>query len=208
MVKLSAPMLSLDASGKLGGAIVFSKWKGRNYARALVTPSNPRAGGQVGMRAMLKFLSQYWTYVAPAHRSSWNDPADAAVISQFNAFVGYNLTRWRNFHSPCIVHPAEEAEAAPGAPTTTPTDGVRQISLSIAQGAPAADLGFVIHRSTTTGFTPAFANCIAVIPDLGEDPVLYVDTPLAAGAYYYRISGFMNDGVMGALEAEITDTVL
>lgn len=208
MVKLKGPMMSLDASGKLADAIVFAKWKGRNYARALVTPSNPQSGGQVGMRAMLKMLSQYWTNINAAHRASWNDTADAAVISQFNAFVGYNLKRWRNFLGPCVVHPAEEAEAAPGAPTTTPTDGVRQISLSIAQGAPAGDFGFMIHRSVTTGFTPAFANCIAVVPDLGEDPVLYVDTPLAAGAYFYRIRAFMNDGKLGALEAEITDTVL
>jgi hypothetical protein len=200
-------MLSLDASGKLGGAVVFSKWKGRNYARALVTPSNPRAGGQVGMRSMLKFLSQYWALMAAGAKATWNDRADAKVISQFNAFVGYNLSRWRNYLTPSIDDPATEEEAAPGAPTTTPTDGVRQISLSIAQGAPEAEWGFIIHRSTTTGFTPSFANCIAIIPTLGADPVLYVDTPLAAGTYYYRIKGFMGDGKPGALEAEVTDTV-
>ena len=38
--------MSMDASGKFGGAIVFSKWKGRNVVRQLVIPSNPNSAGQ------------------------------------------------------------------------------------------------------------------------------------------------------------------
>lgn len=208
MVKVTAPMLSLGASGALGGAIVFATWKGRPYVRELVKPANPRSGGQVGVRAMFKFLSQYWTYTSSAHRATWNDRADDKVISTFNAYMGYNQERWRNFLGPSVRYPATLELAAPGAPTTTPTDGVRQISLSIAQGDPVGDLGFMIHRSGTTGFTPGFANCIAVVITLGADPVLYVDTPLDVGTYYYRIRGFRDDGQLGTLEAEITDTVL
>lgn len=208
MVKVSAPCLSLGASGKLGGAIVFSSWKGRPYVRELVRPANPRSGGQTGVRAMFKFLSQDWGEIISAHRASWEDLADDKIISTFNAFMGYNMSRWRNFLPPCVVHPAAEAEAAPAAPTTTPTDGVRQISLSIADGAPAPDSGYVIHRSTSTGFTPAFANAIAVIPWDAGGTTVYIDTPLSPDTYYYRISGFMNDGKMGTLEAEINDTVV
>jgi hypothetical protein len=36
----------MDASGKFGGTLVFSKWKGRNVVRQLVIPANPNSTGQ------------------------------------------------------------------------------------------------------------------------------------------------------------------
>lgn len=208
MVKVAAPCLSLGASGALGGAIVFSTWKGRPYVRELVKPANPKSGGQVGVRSMFKFLAQRWTDVPSGKQASWEDRADDKVISPFNAYMGYNQSRWRNFKAPSLADPALEEAAQPAAPTTTPTDGVRQISLSIADGAPAPDCGYIIHRSGTTGFTPAFATCIAVINWDSGGTTVYIDTPLAPGTYYYRIQGFMDDGIIGTLEAEITDTVV
>lgn len=53
MAKLSGPMLSLDARGKFGGAIVFSGWKGIQSARQLVKPANPRSTGQMETRTKL-----------------------------------------------------------------------------------------------------------------------------------------------------------
>lgn len=53
MAKLSGPMLSLDARGKFGGAIVFSGWKGIQTARQLVTPANPRSTSQQETRSKL-----------------------------------------------------------------------------------------------------------------------------------------------------------
>lgn len=53
MAKLSGPMLSLDARGKFGGAIVFSGWKGIQTSRQLVTPANPRSSGQMTARTKL-----------------------------------------------------------------------------------------------------------------------------------------------------------
>ena len=81
MVKLQAPCLSLEASGSLAGALVFSKWKGRPYCRSLVTPANPRSGGQVGMRAMFKFLSQKWDAIAAGPKATWEDRADQLIAS-------------------------------------------------------------------------------------------------------------------------------
>lgn len=46
MAKVSGPLFSVDASGAYAGALVFAKWKGRNYARQLVIPSNPKTLGQ------------------------------------------------------------------------------------------------------------------------------------------------------------------
>jgi hypothetical protein len=206
MVKVAAPCLSLGASGSIAGALVFSTWKGRPYVRELVKPSNPKSGGQVGVRAMFKFLAQIWDGLTSGNKATWEDRADDSVISPFNAFVGYNQGRWRNFKGPSKEDPAAEVSTPALAPTTTPTGGVRQIELSIADGVTPPDWGYLIYRSDSTGFTPAFSNCIASIPWLVAGTTVYIDTPLAPGTYYYRIGGFMADGVKGALEAEVSGT--
>ena len=50
MAKVTGPLMSIDASGKFGGTIVFSKWKGRNVVRQLVVPANPNSAGQEAAR--------------------------------------------------------------------------------------------------------------------------------------------------------------
>ena len=50
MAKVSGPLMSMDASGAFGGALVFGKWKGRPTVRQLVTPSNPQSAGQTEAR--------------------------------------------------------------------------------------------------------------------------------------------------------------
>lgn len=53
MAKTSGALFSLDASGKFGKTLVVAKWKGRQYIRQLVTPSNPQTTGQQTARAAL-----------------------------------------------------------------------------------------------------------------------------------------------------------
>ena len=72
MVKVNAPMMSLDASGSLGKALVFSKWKGRNYVRTLVRPSNPKSVLQVAIRSMMKFLAQAWKDMTAPEQTAWD----------------------------------------------------------------------------------------------------------------------------------------
>lgn len=207
MVKLKAPMLSLDASGKLADAIVFSKWKGRNYARALVTPSNPQSGGQTGMRRMLKFLSQDWSNFLTAEQASWNDRADAAVISNFNAMMGYNLSRWRNFNAPSISDPAEEDGAAGTYSAFAATAGVRQITIGFDCDIVADTWGIMIFRSLDTGFDTSFATHVQSMRALEVDSFTWVDTPLAAGTYYYNFRSFTTQGNLSAELGEVNATV-
>lgn len=63
MAKVSGPLMSMDASGGFGGAMVFGKWKGRNTVRQLVTPSNPQSQNQQNQRNMVRAVgvAQHWT---------------------------------------------------------------------------------------------------------------------------------------------------
>lgn len=57
MAKVTAPLMSMDASGKFGGALVFGKWKGRPTVRKLVTPSNPQSADQTAVRNALRVMA-------------------------------------------------------------------------------------------------------------------------------------------------------
>ncbi|MDS4026119.1 MAG: hypothetical protein RKO25_03875 [Candidatus Contendobacter sp.] len=54
MAKVSGPLFSMEASGSYGGALVFAKWKGRQYVRELVTPANPHSANQEEVRNQLR----------------------------------------------------------------------------------------------------------------------------------------------------------
>lgn len=54
MAKVSGPLMSMDARGKFGNAIVFSGWKGRPTVRQLVTPSNPQSQIQQDARNIVR----------------------------------------------------------------------------------------------------------------------------------------------------------
>lgn len=207
MVKLTGPLFSITASGSLAKAVTYSSWKGRAYARQRVIPANPQTGPQTGMRSMLKFLSQEWTNLSIAEKADWTTRAAATVISNFNAYVSYNQSRWRSFNNPSKLDPADETGTSPTAPTTTATGGVRQVQLSIADGANAPDWAYVIHRALVSGFTPSFANVIAVTPWDSGGTTIYIDTPLLVDIYYYRIYGTLDTGLKGAVEAEVDATV-
>ena len=208
MVKVTAPALSLDASGKLAGALVFSKWKGRAYVRSLVKPANPKSGGQVGVRAAFKFLSQEWAGLTAGEQASWETPAEQEVISAFNAFMKTNLLLNRNFlgmHQDYTDTPTTPPDAID---TFTATAGERQISIALNTVAPVnGSWGFLLYRSTSTGFTPAFDNLIAVVPSNGATLVTHVDTPLDPDTYYYDSKPMNVDGSLGALDGEINATV-
>lgn len=207
MVRVAAPALSLDASGTIGDSMVFSKWKGRPYVRVRVIPHNPKSGGQVGIRAMFQFLTKQWAGLTAGNKATWINRAAATNISPFNGFIAYNQFRWRNFLGPSKVDPAAEVSTPPSAPTAVATAGVRQVSLAITKGANAPDWGYLIFRSPTGTFTSVWSNCIAVVQKDGSGNALYIDTPLAAGTYYYEIMGIMIDGVKGDASIEYTAVV-
>jgi hypothetical protein len=198
--------MSLDASGTIADAVTYSKWKGRNYARQTVTPANPNSVSQKSVRAMMRGLSQAWAALTAGNKATWQTRADQTIISTFNAYTAYNLNRWRSFRAPSKQDPATEVGAAPSAPTTTVTNGVRELQLSIADGATVPDWFWLIFRSTVTGFTPSFSNLVRVVPKTAS-PTIYIDTGLPTGIpQYYRIKGTLATGVSGTLEAERTGT--
>jgi len=208
MVKVIGPLGGFDASGSLAGSIVFSKWKGRNYVRRLVKPSNPKSGGQVGVRSMFAFLAQQWAGISTANKATWNARADSATISPFNAYMSFNQFNWRNGLPPTMAYPAAQSGTADAINTFTATAGIRQITITLSTTV-VADLnwGFTIYRSTVTAFTPGITNAVKVLTGDSSTNVTFVDTPLVPDTYYYDARPFDEDQVFGALKGEINATV-
>jgi hypothetical protein len=208
MARTTGPAMSLAASGSLGGALVFSNWKGRPYVRSLVTPSNPRSILQVGIRAMMQFLSQHWDIVSAPNRATWQEPADAKNVSTFNAYVSYNMARWRDGFPPTNEWPAARVLTPLNLASLNTTVQERSVTLDIAWTGDADQMGVILFRSPTGTYTPGWNNTRHVIPAYDLSNLQWVDSPLQPGTYYYDAATITLDGVMGTPVGEVPAVVV
>ena len=92
MPRVTGPLFSLDARNTLARTIVYSAWKGLNYARLRVVPYNPKSDYQDGIRDTLTWGVLYFTkgsYVAAAQKTWWNTYAEGTNMSGFNRFMRF-----------------------------------------------------------------------------------------------------------------------
>ncbi len=206
MVKVLGPMMSFEASGTIGKIATFSKWKGRPYVRQRVVPSNPKSALQVSTRAIMKFLSQAWDGVGSTPKGTWDDLAAASQISAFNAFMGRNASRYREFQAPSKTYPAAESGTQPVATLTSAVGGPSYCDLTMTITTLNNVWGVMLFRSPTGTFTPSRANCIAIVAVDGTGALVYTDSNLDAGTYYYDAKFFTTEGLLGADEGEVSGT--
>jgi len=203
MVKVYGPMMSLDASGTLANAITFSKWKGRNYVRERVIPSNPKSGGQTGRRAMFKFLSQYWSNLATGPQATWDTLGDDLIASPFNGYVSDNMKRWHNFIAPTQQYPAAEAGNGSNRLLGAAVWEENRIKLSTTAISALEQWGIVYFAALTIAFTPAVGNAIIVEVDDDIDPRDTFWAPPSVATWYFNSMTFSYDGVIEAAGGEV-----
>jgi len=200
-------MMSLDASGTIGEAVTYSKWKGRHYARERVIPANPKSGLQVGFRSVFAFLAQNWAALSAPEKATYDALADSMAVSPFNAYVRLNQRRWRNFKPPSQETPATESGTLGawngGAPAAT--GGVASVQIDMTIATANDNWGLLIFKGLT-GFDTAIANCIGCILCDTAQAYSFLDSPLTAGQYFYNSRLFTDDGKVGAEDGEIDGT--
>ena len=91
MAKLTAPLLSFDARGKIGDTMVFSNWRGVPYARRYVIPGNPQSLGQTLTRDIWRGLDMRWKQAGVLMRAPWDRFADGQKFVGRNAYLGKNI---------------------------------------------------------------------------------------------------------------------
>lgn len=67
MAKVSGPLFSLEARGKIADAVVFFPWKGLHVVRQWLKPANPQTATQGNMRLILGALGRATSVVQTAH---------------------------------------------------------------------------------------------------------------------------------------------
>lgn len=195
MVKLRSPMLSTAASGTLAGRLTFGKLRGTSYARNKPTPKQPNSLLQLATRAMFQFLTANWHNLTAAQQATWSDAFPSTDISNYNAFIKYNLERWRSFHGPTKAYP----ETLDGTPPTIggagAVGGVRHIDHAVMPAInPGDNWGFLILRRLDTQPPAQLQYCKHLI--LAEEAKLHhwTETPLPAGTHKMLDIPFLSEG--------------
>ena len=100
-----------------------------------------------------------------------------------------------------LADPDSTPPSAPG--TLTASGGSAQASLTWGAATDAVGVTrYNVHRSTTAGFTPDASNRVAQPTDTS-----YLDSPLAGGTYYYRVTAQDAAGNVGPPSNQATATV-
>lgn len=205
MAGTTAPLFGLDASGTIGKALVFSRWRGRTYVRRHAVPANPNTPAQRAIRGLMKFVSQDWANLSTNDKETWRDLANVDNITLLNAQTRDAIKRaklnqgWR-----------KTPTATPGTTPDAPTGGAataQDKTLILSWSAPGVNVPqycYAVYMSTSSGFTPSIANLIGVVP-VGTT-TLTVDKLVNGTTYYFEVRGLNNDGEFGALSSEFNGT--
>jgi hypothetical protein len=198
MVRVIAPLMSMDASGTLAKSHVFAKWKGRNYVRRHAIPANPRSGLQVAMRQILKFITQNYPNWDANAVADWKAAAATDNITPLNAQVRDAGKRARD-NKGIRADTHTDATAAASAPTMTAAAETRGVKLTITAGANAPDYVWLIYRKQGADPTGVIPELIAVQT---AATLTYTDADVTANlAYSYKAIGCNKDGTLGTLQA-------
>lgn len=83
MAKVTGPLYSMSASGKIGNAMVFFGWKGVNVVREWLKPSNPKTANQGDVRIVFGGLGQATRCAGMADATHTDSPfaADAKLCN-------------------------------------------------------------------------------------------------------------------------------
>jgi hypothetical protein len=175
----TAPLLSFDARGQIGKAIVYSSWKGRSYARRHVIPANPNSADQQETRNTFSWLNNVWRMMPADIIAGWDAYADSNRFTNRNGFIKINLSALRSEADLTNFIFSPSAKGGPVGGTFTITPGNDQVQLALA--APTLPAGWTIVQAN-------FAAIRQQDPQSGE---LYVVSSAvdATSAYDVTITG-------------------
>lgn len=99
MAKVKGPLMSLDARGQVGKAIVFMGWKGLKTLRAHVVPANPKTTAQVTQRTKLTKMVDFWQNLLAPDKGGWDKqaPIEPKVMSGFNSATKHGIASQNAF---------------------------------------------------------------------------------------------------------------
>ncbi len=194
MATTRGPLMSLEATGTIGKTLTYGKWKGRSVVRSHIIPSNPRSAGQVGRRAMFRFLTQGWKAIPQASQESWQAAATALNASLFNGYLSLNVEAWHNFLAPSEFFPATRVNNPGSRILAAAAWEQNRIKLSTTAVSGYFQWGIIYFARLQSAVTPAVGSTIIVELDLDVANRDTFWTPPSAGRWYFNSITFSYDG--------------
>lgn len=154
MAKVTAPLLSMSASGKIGKAMVFATNKGRNVVRGLVTPSNPKSTGQGTTRLFMGAVARSAKAVITGS-GYYNDLKTVVPSGQsWNSTLTTDiLTTYGNDDAGIVAMQAEVAAlTATNLETEAASKGLSDITISYAGGVTTITAGEMLYMLAKHAF--------------------------------------------------------
>jgi hypothetical protein len=89
MAKVTGPLFSVDARGKIADSIVFMGWRGLKTVRRYVVPANPRTANQLTTRGFFSTAVNLYHTLSSLDKGALRRSASGQPYSGFNLFVGW-----------------------------------------------------------------------------------------------------------------------
>jgi len=208
-MKLTGPMLSLEAHGTLGGAITAGLWRGRPFVKRKPDSAVRWTAEQRSQRARIGYLKKMWQFLplmsgGDAH-AQWDAVTDHVSSTPYHTWLAYNMQRWTDTAA------AVEYPGAIGSGTSTPSilqpvSGKGYIAFNLANLDGANEMGAMTYLrlgATPTGTLPFLVWVQHNEVIFGKRYRVYL-THLPPGSYTMRSRIWKLDGTNSSLSAPNT----
>ena len=194
MARITAPMLSFGASGQIAKSMVFSKWKGIDYARKYTIPANPNTTNQQTTRGCFKWVHDMYKYLDPAVVEAWVAYAQGKPMTGGNAFASKNVTALRGQTDNLLLIAVPAVLGGPPPATNTSSGGTAKVT--VVGTAPTLPTGwsvvhailFAMKKQAPTGEKEPNPSLTATVNSPG--PYTHDFTGLTAADHYVAEVGF------------------
>lgn len=171
MAKVSGPLMSMDASGTLGKAITFSKWKGVPVVRQYVVPANPNTIAQQAVRNSFTAASDAFKALDATNKAALNRSASGMAMSGYNYLMKVICNALKSGLNWMAI-------SITGTASTN-----NSITVSLAAGVTKK---VMVEYGTKPGvYTASFTE--ADVPANGDARNVVINGLLALTTYYFRV---------------------
>lgn len=155
MAKVNGPFLSFGGRGQIGKSMVAAKWRGVQYVREYVKPSNPQTLAQQNVRKLFAYLREMWKLAPSEVLMGWNDFAKGRPFTGMNKFIGENVRVLKG--EPNMDNFIGNPGSGGGLPPVSiaAVAGGTSGAIAVTVSAPAIPSGWVLQKAVATAFPDA-----------------------------------------------------
>ena len=193
MSRVTAPLLSFDARGKIADSMVFANWRGVPYVRRHVIPANPKTLGQVLTRDIFRNLELRWKQGPTLARAPWDRFAVGQKFVGRNAFLGKNIAVLRGDADMADYIGSPGAKG--GLPLTAMTaTGAAGATIDVTFTEPALPSGWTIQAAVASAIvdqTPELTVADIINADEHTGPTPFLLTLTGLPLVLHQVQGWL-----------------